>query len=263
MNWKFLGPAFVARLGPRSLLIAGDEYLPPYHHRIGLLVIVDDMTVEPEFNELAPSGVAIHVARMVYDPTSISPKTLLTLESQVEKATRELIWVRPNVVCFACTSASLVIGDENILSRIRMVIPAVPATTTITAVIAAMHELGMKRIAVGTPYTEDVNLAERKYLEERGFEIVNMEGLGIREGPLLSLQEVETVYSLAMRVDKREADGVFLSCTGLHAIPVIDTLERELGKPVISSNQAGFWHSCKLGGIVGPIEGFGSLLRRL
>ena len=221
------------------------------------------MTVEPEFNELAPRGVAVHAARMVYDPSSISPETLLTLESQVEKATEELIWVRPNVICFACTSASLVIGDERIIGKIRTVMPGVPATTTITAVMAAMNELGAKRLAVGTPYTDDVNRAERRYLEERGFEIVKMEGLGIRSGPLLSLQEVETVYSLAKRVDTEQADCVFLSCTGLHAIPIIERLEKELHKPVISSNQTSFWHSCKLGGIRGPIDGFGSLLRRL
>jgi len=237
--------------------------MPPYKYRIGLLVLIDDMTIEPEFNELAPEGVAVHAARMVYDPSYISPESLAKLESQVEKAVGEVVWAHPNVIAFACTSASLIIGDEKLIQKIGKKAPGIPATTTITAVTQALRVLRMRTIAVGTPYTDDVNLAEEKYLEDRGFKIANIEGLGIRDGPTLSLQEVDTIYNLAKRVDRPEAEGVFLSCTGLHAIPVIQKLERELGKPVISSNLATFWHACKLAGIRGAIEGYGRLLRML
>lgn len=237
--------------------------MPPYKHRIGLLVLVDDATIEPEFNELAPEGVAVHAARMMYDPSYISPESLAKLELQVEKAVSEVLWVHPNVIVFACTSGSLIIGDEKLIQKINNKAPGVPATTTITAVTHALRALGIRTLAVGTPYTDDVNIAEKKYLEDHDFKIANIEGLEIRDGPTLSLQEVDTIYNLAKRVNRPEADGVFLSCTGLHAISVIEKLELELGKPVISSNLATFWHSCKLAGIRGAIEGYGRLLRML
>jgi maleate isomerase len=200
---------------------------------------------------------------MMYDPSSITPDALMALVSQVEKAVGELRWVNPEVICFACTSGSLVIGEEKVIGKINEVMPGVPATTTITAVIAGLRELHVRRIAIGTPYIEEINSAERQYLERRGFDVVNIEGLNISEGPKLSLQELGAIYSLAKQVDRKEAEAVFLSCTGLHAVPILEKLEKELGKPVISSNQASFWYCCKLAGIKGPIHGYGQLLEHL
>jgi len=221
------------------------------------------MTVEPEFYRMAPPNVAIHSARMMYDPTFISRESLAKLEFQIEKAVEEVLWTRPNVICFACTSGSLVIGDKRIVEKIHQKSPNVPATTTITAVLESFRELDIRKVSIGTPYTDDVNEEEKDYLEERGVSVVEIEGLQIREGPMLSLQEQDTIYALAKKVDRPEAQAVFLSCTGLHAIPLIEKLEAELKKPVISSNQASFWHSCKLAGIRGPIAGYGRLLNAL
>ncbi len=237
--------------------------LPPFRHRIGLLVLADDMTVEPEFNQLAPDGVAVHASRMMFDASSVSPSVLATLLSQVEKAVTEIVWAQPNVICFACTAGSIVIGEDLLINKIQKLAPNAKATTTITAVVNALRHLGVHKVAVGTPYTDDINAAEKQYLEQHGFDVVSIRGLQISNGPSMSLLETEDIFELGKSVDTSDADGIFLSCTGLHAVPIVARLEGELRKPVITSNVASFWYSCRLGGIQGPVNGYGRLLNSL
>jgi maleate isomerase len=137
----------------------------------------------------------------------------------------------------------------------------VPCTTTSTAVMAAFKHLGIKKLSLATPYPLDVNEIEKKFLEDNGFEVVKCDGLDLVDafGILINVSP-NVLYRLAKAIDVPEADGVFISCTGLDAMDIIEPLERDLGKPVVTSNQASYWLAFKMARMGEPIHGYGKLL---
>jgi maleate isomerase len=124
--------------------------------------------------------------------------------------------------------------------------------------VAALKTLSIGKVALGTPYGDDLTGLCRSFLESEGFEVLNTIGLdNVNE---LRSSSVELAYQLARDVDSREADGVFISCTDFPTFEVIDILEADLGKPVVTANAASFWHSIRVLGIQSRFHGHGMLL---
>ena len=136
-----------------------------------------------------------------------------------------------------------------------------PATTTATAMVAALQALGVTRVAVAAPYIDEVCARLRRFLEESGLSVTSLENLGLRGMAITEVTSPE-VMELAKRADRPEAEALFLSCTNLRTFDVLEPLEQELGKPVISSNLATMWHAIRLAGLAPRLAGLGSLYRR-
>jgi maleate cis-trans isomerase len=130
---------------------------------------------------------------------------------------------------------------------------------------AAPPALGARRVAVATPYVDFVNESERAFLQEYGFEVTSMHGLRLGETQEerrgIGRVPPEHVYRMARLVDRPEAEAIFISCTNLATLGVIRRIEDDLGKPVVTSNQACFWGCLRLLGLQDRIEGHGRLLR--
>ena len=127
----------------------------------------------------------------------------------------------------------------------------------------ALKALKLSRISVATPYTEEINSLEKRFLEENGFVIQKIKGLGIRDNLKIGEQKPRTVYDLVREVDTAWNDGVFVSCTNLKTIEVISRLEEDLKKPVVSSNTATLWAMLRKIRYVEPVIGWGRLLTML
>lgn len=149
----------------------------------------------------------------------------------------------------------------------------VKAITTSTAVIEALNLLKVKNVGVATPYTGEVNEKEKEFIEGHGIRVTQIKGLGyskpVKSYPLATqlvsgrgLLDPSVAYRLAQDVDTREADGIFISCTNLRTIEIIDALEKNLGKPVVTSNQATLAMALRVMGIKEKVVRFGSLLER-
>ena len=193
-------------------------------------------------------------------------RDLEDMASDTEKASAMLSTARVNLVLYACTTGSLIGGkkwQEDLERRMRASV-SVPVITTAGAVVDALREMKLEKIAVGTPYAEELNSAEMSFFEENGFEVTKLEGLGHVNGEDLHAETPEATVALAKRVDTGNADGVFLSCTDLKTLTVLEQLERDLGKPVLSSNSASLWKCLKVlgGGRDLSVKGCGSLLER-
>jgi len=215
--------------------------------RIGILVPASDTTTEVEFRRMAPKGVSIHVSRMEF-PGLDTPEALSKLIDDVERAAYLLVLAEVNAIAFCCTSGSFIKGpgyDQEIINRIKKVFSGVVTTTT-TSVVEALKALNVKRIAVATPYIGDVNKALKRYFEAMDFEIVNIEGLGITKDADVGRLTPDVAYNLARKADKPEAEAVFISCTNFRSLEVINTLEKDLQKPVVTSNQATMWNLLRL-----------------
>ena len=149
--------------------------------------------------------------------------------------------------------------DAELVERIQAASGS-PATTTSTAVVAALRELKVRRLAVAAPYEDDVCQRMRAFLEGNGFEVVRLKNAGLRPEAISAVPS-EEVCALARQADAPEAEGLFISCTSFRTLDVLESLERELGKPVVSSNQATMWHVLRTAGIPAKLEGVGRLYR--
>lgn len=232
-----------------------------YKARIGFVLLAMEQTIESDMFRLAPPGVGVHFARAPM-ANRISVETLLAMESGIGDAAATILPdVRLDVACYACTSGSVVIGEDNVFAQLRRGAPEAKPTSLITGVINALRAINAKRITIATPYLDEVNVIEREYLEERGFEILNIEGLNIENDEDMARVTPEYLAEFAASVDREDSDAVFISCGALRSVEIIDVLEARLNKPVITSNQAMMWDCLRTAGVTESVEGYGTLLR--
>jgi maleate isomerase len=150
-------------------------------------------------------------------------------------------------------------ADREIVKRIQKVCK-VPATTTLTAVVEALRHLKVKRISAALPYNmRERNKQLKTFLEGNGFRVDNVLGGPLVAGPEVPNQPLSTAYSLLKRANTPGAEAVVMPNPNFRTIEVIAALERDLGKKVITGNQAIMWHSLRLAEVSEPRSGFGKL----
>jgi maleate isomerase len=232
--------------------------------RLGFLVPPGNPTVEPEMMQLTLSGVSLHFSRLVATgPTG-------TLEGQearncsylehIDSSTALLAMVHPDVIVLAHTASSYSLGETGEAQLIAR-LEALSGTRVITAagaVLQAFAHLRVRKVALGTPYAENVSLRGKAHLEGHGLQVVSFGRLdNVRN---IYEETAERAYALARRVDTPEAEAVFISGTGLPTLPVLELLENDLGKPVFSSATAMMWLALRTARVGQPISGYGRLL---
>jgi maleate isomerase len=220
--------------------------------RVGLIVPSSNTTMEPEFWRMAPEGVSIHTTRLKL--VEVTPEALKQMAFEAIRAAEELATAEVNVIVYGCTTGSLLEGiewEEKIRREIEKKVN-VKTITTAQAVIEALHTLGVKKVAVVTPYIEELNAREKKFLEDNGFAVIRIKGLGIVKNTDIGRLPPWVAYRLSKEVAKEVSssiDGIFISCTNFRTIEVIEVLETELQLPVISSNTASMWLALRTIGI--------------
>ena len=228
--------------------------------RVGLIVPSSNTTMESEFWKLVPEGVTIHTSRVQL--VEVTPKALRDMTMESLKAAEDLATAEVDIIVYGCTTGSLLEGIEW-EQKLRKSIEAKTGIKTITtalAVVEALHALNVSKLVVATPYIEELNQLEKKFLEDSGFKVLNIKGLNIIKNTDIGRQPPWTAYRLVREIFVPEADGVLISCTNFRTIEVIELLERDLKKPVVSSNTASVWLALHELGISPNIRGFGKLL---
>ena len=229
--------------------------------KIGFVLLATEQTIEDDMFQLRPEGVGVHFARAAI-PDSITVESLTRHAGDLARAAETIL---PDgsldVICYACTSGSLVIGEENVFAELRKGTPKAEPTSIITAVLNALRTLGATRVAVATPYLDEINQQEADYMAAAGFEITNIQGLNLEKDSDMIRVRPEFLAEFAASVDTPDADALFISCGALRSLDIIEALEQKVGKPIICSNQAMMWDVLCRAGINDRIEGYGSLLR--
>jgi maleate isomerase len=231
---------------------------------IGVIVLATDQTLEHEFRRLLDlPGVAFYESRIVND-AAITPATLAAMEARLTQATHVILPGLPlDVVAFGCTSAAMVIGEEQVFARIREARPDVACTTPITAAFAAFEALGARRLALLTPYRDDINRFMRDYIEARGFRVPVMGSFNEEDDRKAARIDLASIRDAAIDLGRADAvDAVFVSCTSLRLIDAVTEIEAALRKPVTSSNHAMAWHCLRLAGVEDSRIGLGRLFAR-
>ncbi|MCC6312607.1 MAG: aspartate/glutamate racemase family protein [Thermomicrobiales bacterium] len=232
--------------------------------RIGLITLATDTSVLPEYQRAAPPGVAVYAAPIVLPRGEVTPEALdaMLADDRLERAAALLVWAGVGVVVFACTSGSLIHGvgwDRRLVARIETAC-GLPATTTATAVLAALRAVGAEQVAVATPYLDRVNAIERTFLEDSRFAVAAIEGLQCATDSAIGQLGPEDAMRAAARVDRPAANALFISCTNWHCLAAVPALEARHGKPVVTSNLAGIWVALRRLGIADALPQHGRLL---
>lgn len=232
--------------------------------RLGFLLPPGNTTVEPEMFELAPRGVTVHFARLIARGSNGSLEGLEDrITSQLEhidEPVELLANARPKVIVLGHTASSYRLGreQEQALMRRLEAKTGIPFVTAFAGVVAALQSLGVRKVALGTPYTESITRQAKAMLEDYGFEVVRFDWL--RDVKSIFDETPKRAYGLGRAVDTPDAQAVFLSGTGMPTLSVVGALERDLRKPVISSASAMMWKALQVAGITETIDGYGRLL---
>jgi maleate cis-trans isomerase len=240
------------------------QFYSPYGYRarIGVIIPGVNVNLEPEFYRIAPKGVSIHTSRMMLLGKA-TQDSYLSMERDTERAAKELATAEVDLITWACTSGGVLLQPSKIESTISR-IAGCPAVSTLTSAIAALKTLGVKRVALGTPYVSFINESEIEVLENAGFRVVSMYGLELGENQEerrgIARVPPESLHRFAHHIDRPNADAIFVSCTNVAGIGEIAAVEANLGKPIITSNLVTIWHALRLAGINDRIEGYGRLL---
>jgi maleate cis-trans isomerase len=185
------------------------------------------------------------------------------IENLVEAA-RRLIPLRPQAVMYACTSGSFVVGRAGAEAQIHAIEKTVdsPAGSTSMAFIHALQHLGLKRVAVVATYPKEASAAFSDFLGEFGVSVVAMRYLGAIDGYAASEIPGDQIIAAAREIDVPEAEGLVIPDTALPSLAIIDPLEKQLGKPVLTANQVTIWEGLRLADALReqPDLGLGRLL---
>jgi maleate isomerase len=232
--------------------------------RLGFLVPPGNPTVEPEMIAMAPAGVSVHFFRLVAHGSTGShqgqEERNRTMIEHAGESAALLAMVKPHVIMFAHTATSYTLGPQGeaeMIARLRERCSTM-VETAFACVIEALNALGVRRVALGTPYGEETTRKGKALLERHGFDVVS-------HGRLDNVSNIydetpERAYRLGRTIDRDDVEAVFLSGTGMPTVAILETLERDLGKPAISAASAMMWRALRLAGVRAPIAGYGRLL---
>ena len=224
-----------------------DDARPP---QIGLIVLQADETIEPDFRRLLPAEVELVVSR-VPSGTEVTSATLSAQEAHLTAAAALLpLGARFAAIGFGCTSGAAQIGTAEVARRIRAGARTPAVTDPVSAIIAACRVLGLKRLALLSPYVAPVSERLRQTLADAGIDTPAFSSFEVAEEARVARIDARSILGAAEDVaGGGGVDGIFLSCTNLRTLAAIRPLEARLGLPVLSSNLVLAWHLLQLAGI--------------
>lgn len=208
--------------------------------RIGLVVPSSNTVVEPDFHRCLPEGATLHAARMRLVTTTPEAEAVM-LDDHLPTAVTDLASARPDVVVFACTSAGALRGNAYEAELVRQIAAETggPVVSVAAAVRSAIAARNARRVGVISPYVDALNAKIRESLEAEGYEVVAIHGLGMTENFAIAEVSPEAIVQFAVeRFADVPVDLLFVSCTNFRALEAAAEIERALGVPVVTSNQA-------------------------
>lgn len=231
--------------------------------RLGIMIPSSNVTMEQELYRMAPEGVSVHTGRMI--SIGCNADDLRKMDEALEPCAELVGHAEPDVLLFGCTSGSFLGGagwEQKIRERIKAIVPNTVACTTTDAILNALNVYRPRKITIVNPYVDEVSQMETNYFRGAGYDVVSEHNMGFRLGRDIFSTIPGHTYRICRETVTKDTDLLFISCTNLRTIEIIESLEQDLGIPVITSNQASMWEMLCLAGVsTNKIEGFGELFK--
>jgi len=227
---------------------------------IAVILLSTDVNSERDLRLMYPDSVRCFITR-TRSCNPITRENLIKASSGITAAADLILpGTKLDCVLYGCTSGSVICGADRIAALINEARPEVPVANPASAALAAFGALKARRVSLVTPYVEEVNKEVAQYFEENGFEVLSVGGFGVALDADMTAITPADIEKAAIDTCHPDADLVFISCTAMRAAEALDGIEKKLGIPAVSSNQALVWQSLKTIGYKKPVKGFGALL---
>ena len=228
--------------------------------KIGLIALASDYMIEKDFiNVIKDKRIDFFVNRIeCFNP--LTSENLIKMSENVTNVTQDILpGEKIDCVVYGCTSGTIAAGYDSIKSKIKKAKPEAEVTTPSTSSIKALKKLNLTKIAIFTPYPKKLNDEVINFFKKEKFQITANSYFDIESDIDIGKVDPDYLYEVLLKMDLNRADALFISCTALPALSIIDKLEKKLNKIVLSSNQALIWDTLKKIGINDSINGFGKL----
>jgi len=238
------------------------KYTSKSNPRIGLIALATDFRIEKDFiNVIKDQDIDFFVNRIhCYAP--LTSENLIKMSNTVTEISEDIL---PNekidCVVYGCTSGTIAAGYDTIKKKVNLAKPEAKVTTPSTAAINALRKMNIKNISIFTPYSKALNDDVVKYFESQDFKITSNAYFDITNDLDIGKVDEDYLYKTLLEMDLGNADCLFISCTALPALSIIEKLEKKLNKVVLSSNQVLIWDTLQSIGKKSSIDGFGKLFK--
>ena len=236
------------------------QFIKKPNPRIGLIALASDFMIEKDFlNIIKDKNIDFFVNRIkCYNP--LTSENLIKMSEEVTDVTSDILPdEKIDCVVYGCTSGTIAAGHDSIEKKIKLAKPEAKVTTPSTAAITALKKLDIKKISIFTPYPKKLNNEVVDFFKNEKFEITSNSYFDIESDIDIGKVDPDYLYDVLINMDHKDADALFVSCTALPVLSIIDKLEKKLNKFVLSSNQALIWDTLEKIGKNNSINGFGKL----
>ena len=238
------------------------KYIKLTNPRIGLIALGSDFVIEKDFNKIIQDKkIDFFVNRIkTYDP--LNRENLIKMSEELTYVTSNIL---PNedidCIVYGCTSGTIASGFETIEKKIKNAKPKSKVITPSTAAITALKKLNIKKISLFTPYPKKLNDEVLSFFKDEKFLITSNYYLDIESDTDIWKVDPEYLFKVLVSMDHADSDALFISCTALPVLQIIEKLEKKLKKFVLSSNQVLIWDTLEKIGQNNSINGFGKLFK--
>jgi len=230
--------------------------------RIGLLALSTDLTIERDFQSICHSLPINLFVNRIHNENPLTKENLLKMYDQLESITEKILpGEKINTVAYGCTSGTIAIGEDKVKEKIQLAKPGCHVTTPITSAIKAFNKMNVKKIAVFTPYPESVNKTISEYLIKKNINVTSFSTFNLDLDVDFARVDPKYLSEILTKLNINDADALFVSCTALPALEILDEVEKKINKPVFSSNQTLIWDTIRSVGYKSSVEGYGKLLK--
>jgi len=228
--------------------------------RIGLITLGSDFRIEKDFNNIIYGrDIDLYVNRIhCYNP--LTNKTLAKMAEDITEVTKDILPDQKiDCIAYGCTSGTVAVGYDVIKEKVNIAKPEAKVTTPITSAIKALKVLGINKISIFTPYTKTINDSVADYFKKKNITINSLSYFDIDSDLDIGKVDEKYLFEVLSKIDLEDSDALFVSCTALPVLSIIDKLEKKLDKVILSSNQTLIWDSLNEINYKNKIEGFGKL----
>ena len=238
------------------------KYISKSNPRIGLITLGSDFRIEKDFNNVIYGrDVDLYVNRIhCYNP--LTNETLAKMADDITDVTKDILPDQKiDCVAYGCTSGTIAAGYDVIEKNVKLAKPEAKVTTPITSAIKALKAFNINKVSVFTPYTKSINDSLINYFNKENIAVNGLTYFDIESDLDIGKVDEEYLFEVLSKINLEESEALFVSCTALPVLSIIDKLEKKMNKVILSSNQTLIWESLNAIGYKNSIEGFGKLFK--
>ena len=229
--------------------------------KLGLVALSTDQTIEKDFNSVCKNLPLNIFINRIHNQNPLTKENLLKMEDDLETTVSKILpEEKLDTIAYGCTSGTIAIGEEKVKEKILLAKPDCYVTTPITSAIKAFKKMNIKKISLFTPYPNSVNEVILDYFTQKNIEVISFASLNLSLDSEFANVDPNYILEISKKLEIKDADALFVSCTALPVLDILDKLEEKLQIFVLSSNQTLIWDSIRSTGYKSPIRGYGKLL---